>query len=242
MRVIPWGDQITMPTVSSGPFVSLTAPLSIAVWVWRNVDTLFNGAANWVRLSSQRVMLRGVNDIYGEHAQFFVKNSDATTTSVNSTNYSNIPSTRAWHHLCGTYDLSTMTLYTDGSSVGSVGNTKASFVVASDSVFFGSTSEQFDGALAEAALWSAALTTDEVTALAKGVRPIVIRPEALVYYVPLLSQDYLGAPLGPYIPEPELAGNGGAAAGLATIVRNDGYGASPPVDWAPGAYLGVPPT
>jgi Concanavalin A-like lectin/glucanases superfamily len=51
------------------------------------------------------------------------------------------------------------------------------------------------GDIAEAAIWSAALTPDELAALAKGISPILIRPSALHAYWPLA---------GNLLPEPDL--------------------------------------
>jgi hypothetical protein len=44
----------------------------------------------------------------------------------------------------------------------------------------------FDGKVAEAAIWSAALTDAEVASLGKGVSPRLIRPQSLVFYAPLI--------------------------------------------------------
>lgn len=44
----------------------------------------------------------------------------------------------------------------------------------------------FDGLAAEVALWSVALTDDEITSLSKGFKPSRIRPQSLVFYAPLI--------------------------------------------------------
>jgi hypothetical protein len=56
----------------------------------------------------------------------------------------------------------------------------------------------FNGSLAEFAIYNAALDADEVAALAKGYSPRMIRPSALMAYVPLTASvlvDLRGAPL-----------------------------------------------
>lgn len=53
----------------------------------------------------------------------------------------------------------------------------------------------FSGRLAEVALWSAALTDDEVAILGKGYSPLFVRPQSLVAYWPLIrdtDQDWVG--------------------------------------------------
>jgi hypothetical protein len=53
----------------------------------------------------------------------------------------------------------------------------------------------FSGQIAETAIWSAALTEDEIDSLAKGFKPTRIRPQSLVFYAPLVRdlQDLKGA-------------------------------------------------
>ena len=43
-----------------------------------------------------------------------------------------------------------------------------------------------NGLGAEVAIWSAALTADEITSLSKGFKPSRIRPQSLVFYAPLV--------------------------------------------------------
>jgi hypothetical protein len=45
----------------------------------------------------------------------------------------------------------------------------------------------FGGMLAEAGIWNVALTDDEVVSLARGFSPLLIRPQSLVAYWPLLG-------------------------------------------------------
>lgn len=42
------------------------------------------------------------------------------------------------------------------------------------------------GRVAEVGVWSAALTDDEISSLARGVSPLLVRPSALVFYAPLV--------------------------------------------------------
>ena len=234
MRTIAWGEQITFPTISAGPFVSLAAPLTIAIWVWQNFfGTGGHLIQEWFRLGSERCVLRYNYASGSNNAEFYVKNADATVTEL----IGGTLTARKWVHICGTYDLSTMRLYINGTQVATLANTKASASASSDYAFFGSAAEQFDGALAEAGIWSAVLTTDEVSALAAGAKPSAVRLGNLVFYVPFATAEHDAA----YIQEAELSGTGAAVYPPAIPRRGDGYGSSP-VDWAPGAFLGVPPT
>jgi len=52
----------------------------------------------------------------------------------------------------------------------------------------------FDGKLADIAVWTAVLTDDELNSLRRGFKPHRIRPQSLLFYVPLLRnlQDIKG--------------------------------------------------
>lgn len=47
-------------------------------------------------------------------------------------------------------------------------------------------SQPFNGRIAEAAVWDVALDTDEIAALARGFKPSQIRPDKLLWYLPLV--------------------------------------------------------
>jgi hypothetical protein len=48
---------------------------------------------------------------------------------------------------------------------------------------------QFDGRMAELAFWTSGLTADEWSALGKGMSPLLIRPQSLVFYLPILGRS-----------------------------------------------------
>jgi hypothetical protein len=52
---------------------------------------------------------------------------------------------------------------------------------------FGGGSSFMDGDIAEYGIWNIALADADVVALALGVSPLLVHPEALVFYAPLLS-------------------------------------------------------
>ncbi len=53
---------------------------------------------------------------------------------------------------------------------------------------FGFASQFTNGRLAEAALWSAVLTDDEIQSLARGFKPRRVRPQSLAFYAPLIRE------------------------------------------------------
>lgn len=237
VRTVAWGESLSTPTISSGVFASLAAPLTISLWVYQNTNP--GGASvvqNWMRLNSEKCVLRWQTDLGGNpQYDFYVHNSGGSYTHL--THPWNDQT--VWRHVCGTYDLTTMKLYVSGSLVASLGNTATSFVSASDSVFFGSGAEPFDGAVHDGAIWSAALDSDEVSALSKGARPWHVRSSSLVFCVPFLANETRERG---DIPEPELSGQVVTLALPSSLPRNEGGPGTPLVPWAPGSLMGTPPT
>jgi hypothetical protein len=100
-----------------------------------------------------------------------------------------------WHHACAVFasDVS-RSVYIDGGSKGT--DTNSSSPLGVDNIGIGSIyywtgssndfSSPMSGRIAEAAVWNAALTDDEVAVLAAGFSPLFVRPQSLVFYVPLV--------------------------------------------------------
>jgi hypothetical protein len=100
-------------------------------------------------------------------------------------------SANTWTHACGVFASSTSrTVYINGGS--SATNTTNSSGTGENRLFQGVTraasafSNYFSGSLAEVGVWNAALTADEVLALARGISPSLIRPQSLNIYAPLV--------------------------------------------------------
>jgi hypothetical protein len=54
--------------------------------------------------------------------------------------------------------------------------------------------QPFNGRIAEVGIWNVGLTDAEIAMLAKGIKPIYVRPESLLYYIPLVRDinDHVG--------------------------------------------------
>lgn len=99
-----------------------------------------------------------------------------------------------WHHACA---LSAATnshaVYIDGGSKGtSVVNVVPDAGMDRTAIGVGEAAATFgplDGEVAEAAVWDAALTDAEVAVLATGIRPIMVRPQSIVAYWPLVRNQ-----------------------------------------------------
>jgi hypothetical protein len=137
----------------------------------------------WVRLTfkgndaGDPILFQGFDDIGANFAA-----STSTGFSVNT-----------WHHLCAVAASSTSwNVLIDGGSKGT-DTTSAAAWTSIDHAAIGviarsSLGAYMSGRLAEAAIWSAALTDPEVATLAAGYSPLFVRPASLVAYWPLIGR------------------------------------------------------
>lgn len=99
-----------------------------------------------------------------------------------------------WHHACGVSSgASSRFAYRDGSAgtenTGTQTPTTAGLNRTSLGNYYYALGGNWSGinqtqSVAEGAVWNVALTADEITSLARGYSPMLIRPSALVWYVP----------------------------------------------------------
>lgn len=117
----------------------------------------------------------------GTPIQYFCGAATATT----STGYS----TGTWHHIAATKASATShSVYIDGGSKGTSG-TSATIALTSLQVGRrGDSAHYFDGDIAECAIWDIVLTDAEIALLAKKVSPLMVHPESLRFYAPLMGR------------------------------------------------------
>jgi hypothetical protein len=120
-----------------------------------------------------------------------------TFSAVNS-----ITATDTWYHIAGVFaGADSRTAYVNGTAgtteTTSVTPSAAGLVTMSLGVerYNGAYAAYLDGKMAEAAVWDVALSADEITALADGLSPQLVRPASIVSYWPLM---------GRVSPEPDL--------------------------------------
>jgi hypothetical protein len=100
-----------------------------------------------------------------------------------------------WHHAVARFASATSRIaYLDGVA-GTENTTSRATGGALDNLILGTGSggtynpdQPFNGRLAEVAVWDVALSVDEITALARGYRPSLIRPDKLLWYIPLVRE------------------------------------------------------
>lgn len=171
--------NIVNPIISGPPFT---------ICCWFNVDQL-SSANNYVSVSDvseaahQHVLYTsGAGNLRaGTRAGGSAVDAEATTP----------PSVNIWEHACGVWAANNLrSIYLNGGSKGT--NTSGRSPTGLDSFDIGvrgdsSPDAYVSGLIAEVGVWNVALTDAEASLLAKGLSPLLIRPNSLIAYYPLHS-------------------------------------------------------
>ncbi|MHA2064354.1 MAG: LamG-like jellyroll fold domain-containing protein, partial [Candidatus Thorarchaeota archaeon] len=100
-------------------------------------------------------------------------------------------SANVWHHACGvSIAANSRAVYIDGGSKGV--DTTSGTPLGVDEMYIGTRPDgnnYVSGMVAHVALWNAALSDTEASVLAKGYSPLLVKPQNLVCYWPLLRND-----------------------------------------------------
>ena len=95
-----------------------------------------------------------------------------------------------WSHGAGKFASTTSrTVVIDGGTTGTNTSFRSAPFDELRIATYGNTSPFYlSGRLSEVAVWNADLTSDEIVSLAKGFKAYRIRPQSLLYYVPLVRE------------------------------------------------------
>lgn len=110
----------------------------------------------------------------------------AAATATTSTSYT----AGAWHHACAVFTSATSrTIYLNGGGVGTNATSKSPAAPTKTNLgFLTGPSVIYAGDLAVPAIWNAALTAADAAQLFSGASPLLIRPDVLVAYWPLIGR------------------------------------------------------
>jgi hypothetical protein len=180
---------------------SIVAPFTLSALAY-SVDTsntqyIFIVRDNKLTLvDAHALVLRGA--VAGDPLDATSRTDDGNPPTGQALSTTSYPSS-TWFAAAGVFSATnSRTVYLDGgSSATNTQNVPITDIVIpqiSGIPAGGSQLAFLDGRAAEVALWSAALTADEVASLAKGFKPTRIRPQSLVFYAPLIRdlQDVRG--------------------------------------------------
>lgn len=165
------------------PALTSNFPITIAAWIYANSTADFQDVAGVYGDPGVGEGAKGSRLTVDAGPIRFTQNfgpfSYADSTADITAN--------TWHHACGVaYDQYSRAAFLDG------GNKGEGFGSADDGAEHATRiggrfddASFFDGRICEVAMWNAALTDAEVAALATGLSPLKVRPDALASYWPL---------------------------------------------------------
>ena len=167
-----------------------STPLSMACWIRTgSLNNIQNPicVGQWAADNKHRIVIRG--DVGGDPVQCTTVAAGAGAAASTSTGIS----ANTWHSLLAVFTSATSrAIYIDGGSKGTNATNKnpAGFdrtVIGAVTTGSSSVTQYMDGQICEVAIWNAALTDAEALILTK-YSPLFVRPESLVYYVPLIGR------------------------------------------------------
>lgn len=173
--------------------IRTTTPMTFACWAkWNTLGTntmlmsIGDNAATTALLNRFRL---------NKNASDILQATAANTTTSGNSASGTIAATNTWYHCAAVFTSSTSRVgYLDGV-VGTANTTSITpgslddTTIGASTFTGGSIGTYMDGQIAEAGIWSVALTADEITSLAKGMSPSMIRPASLIAYWPLTSRS-----------------------------------------------------
>lgn len=185
--------------VDIGTFSIVSNFITLSAWVWWDAingsrDDRLISKANGTAVASHDWML-GITGGGGVPKLRCRMNRQDTTLVATTT-----ITTGAWHHALVTYDGSVnppfSTIYLNGAQDGQANwptGTQGNLPNNTDAVYIGNqptaTTNAPDGRIAWACAWNVVLNANEIAALARGVNPLLMRPDALQFCLPLDGFD-----------------------------------------------------
>ena len=173
-------------------------PFSVSVWInptsLINIMTAFAANGSGTGTGKLRHYMTVTDVGGGDMRMRIVSQAGGDPIAISSNNVV----TGSWQHVAGVWASSTSrSIYLQNVKVT---NSVSASVASSGYIDIGNLlpvdlARPWDGAIAEVAVWSVALTDTEVASLSKGISPRKIRPQSLVFYSPLTRnvQDIRGA-------------------------------------------------
>lgn len=171
-------------------------PISIAGWVQ---DDVTGGSVNAILSigdsaeTNEYVLLGTFWDGLGTRVPAFRTKSD--TNAVNYLTYntsSTLPSAATtWNHIACSFDGESLTIWLNGSvahtsvTLGTAWPHTLDRIHVGASMNGGTLEAKWLGRLADVAVWSAILSSEEIQGLASWMSPLLIRPSQLAAYVPI---------------------------------------------------------
>ena len=167
-------------------------PLSMSFWF--NPDATSNSDRNGLAVATGsdnnrfNIYLANDNIVRAQTRSSTANNAAAATASF---------SAGSWQHAAGVYVTSTerYAYYNGGNKGTNTTDITPSGIDITAVGEFGNSATPptgpWDGGLAEMAIWDTNLTDAEIAILGKGYSPLFVRPQNLVWYLPLIDTSYV---------------------------------------------------
>lgn len=137
-----------------------------------------------------------------------------------SAQFTTTPSANTWYSVAATYDATNLKCWLDGvneattaAAIANISGTALPTALAHDAA-----GGYDDGTIAEVAMWNVALGAADITALARRASPLLVRPDRLLFYWPLIRNGR------------QVVGGATTGVGLSVFVH-------PPMIYPPGDQL-----
>lgn len=177
---------------------SAVASMPLTMACWFNPDNVTDSKILMslsTEAATQRHQLVNAGALAGDPIQAGSVGASASGSANTTSGYS----AGVWSHACGVFASATSrTAYLNGGNAGTdttnTGTVSPNRTTIGARWLSGVISLPFGGLIAEAAIWSVALSAADVAALAKGISPLKVLPQSLVLYCPLIRnvQDVRG--------------------------------------------------
>jgi hypothetical protein len=177
-------------------------PFTLAAWVKPGVNGLENDFVLSLSDVSENAVYQAIvlgGGTVGDEGKVLAVSRNTTLAAAKT---SAAMSADTWNHAAGVFSSATSrAAYLNGGNKGTE-TTNITFAAGIDTTAIGRLSRPtpaayFHGSCAEAGVWAAALSDEEIAALAAGLSPLQVRPQSLVAYWPLFAratneEDWVG--------------------------------------------------
>jgi hypothetical protein len=189
--------QSSSQYLENGNAAVTAVPLTMACW-FNSIDIASAQSLITIGSSgtSDLVALRANGNVANDPVRLYTIVGGAGISVSTTTGYS----ASTWHHACAVMVApDDWFVLIDGDNKGSSSATRnlanLDTTTIGSHMYSGARDYYMDGAIAEAAVWNAALSDAEAAVLAAGYSPLFVRPQNLIAYWPLIrdeDQDRVG--------------------------------------------------
>lgn len=167
----------------TGPIPNEALPVTIVAWFNRSTSTGTRPLVTLMNSGAETFQTLVTTGGSGLRAQTISNGSGVNATAGGW-------SQNVWSHGAGKFTSTTSrTVVVGGSATATNTSSRTATFDALRIATFGNISPFYlSGRLSEVAVWNADLTSDEIISLAKGFKAYRIRPQSLLYYVPLVRE------------------------------------------------------